>query len=749
MNSRRFRIPAWRSATCSILAALFIVPCAHSASIPDRGATPASVSIPDGAGGAYLTWAELGDNPNEHDIFLTRVDGNGSPVWSPVSMQVCAAAGEQGGPSLASDGSGGVLVAWADYRDVNEPDIYVQRVNASGVPQWTTDGVVVTPPGSMQYGQVIASDGAGGAVVGWYDYRNGDADVYAQRLDGSGALLWTSGGVPVCALTGSVTAIAMTPTELGGTIFTWEDPRGGPIRLYAQRLSPSGSPRWTVNGVLVAGLPGPQVEPSIAPDGEGGAVIAWTHGLPPDLRAQRIDSTGTALWGSGGLLVCNAPAQQKEPAIVSDGAGGAVVAWTDWRNSEYSVYVQRVSAGGSALWTSNGIQVANNTVAAPHAVSDGTGGAYLAWTDMRADYGGDVYVQRVDGTGALRWSSGTQAVGAAAGGQYVRALTGDGAGGVIALWMDFRMGDNDYYGQRVDSTGVTHWSADGAPVAIVPGGQHSALLTADGSGGVFVGFYEKLGTQYFQRARRFEANGIATWPTAPVSLQSHVKRPMICVSDGAGGVIYAWHDQPAANDVITVQRIAGNGAPLWGPNGVAICASPESKDALALGSDGAGGAIVAWTMNSDPGPARHVIAQRVDANGSRQWGPCGITLALATGDQYEPAIVSDGLGGAIAVWTDYRSGSARCFGQHVDAGGASQWPTDGLPALTSEFAFGNLRAAPDGAGGIVLAWTDERNATTNVGAQRMGPDGALRWGDDGVVVTADSYGRAPARSSSG
>ena len=61
-------------------------------------------------------------------------------------------------------------------------DIYAQRVNAAGSPQWTADGVALCTAANDQRDPTIVSDGAGGAIVTWDDRRNGGYDIYAQHV---------------------------------------------------------------------------------------------------------------------------------------------------------------------------------------------------------------------------------------------------------------------------------------------------------------------------------------------------------------------------------------------------------------------------------------------------------------------------------------------------------------------------------------------------------------------------------------
>ena len=69
-----------------------------------------------------------------------------------VNVPLCTAAGDQllctgiGSQytGIVSDGAGGAIVTWEDYRSTTTgPKIYAQRVSAAGVPLWTADGVAL------------------------------------------------------------------------------------------------------------------------------------------------------------------------------------------------------------------------------------------------------------------------------------------------------------------------------------------------------------------------------------------------------------------------------------------------------------------------------------------------------------------------------------------------------------------------------------------------------------------------------
>jgi hypothetical protein len=66
-------------------------------------------------------------------------------------------------------------------------------VFGAGAPQWTANGVALRNiAGSDAYYPTITSGGAGGAIVTWYDGRSGAFDIYAQRVNAGGAPQWTA-----------------------------------------------------------------------------------------------------------------------------------------------------------------------------------------------------------------------------------------------------------------------------------------------------------------------------------------------------------------------------------------------------------------------------------------------------------------------------------------------------------------------------------------------------------------------------
>ncbi len=416
-------------------------------------------------------------------------------AWVEDGVPICTATAEQAGPQIVSDGAGGAIITWYDKRSGNY-DIYAQRIDASGAVQWTADGVpICTATATSHVGPQITSDGAGGAVITWHNFIPGtdSADIYAQRVDASGAVQWTADGVPICTATDLQLWPKITSDGASGAIITWVDKRSGGWHVYAQRVDASGAVQWTADGVSICPGTAQQFEPRIVSDGAGGAIIAWDDtrsGTNTDIYAQRVNASGTVQWAANGIAVSTASRDQLHMELVSDGASGAIFAWDDKRGGDFEIdiYVQRVDASGAVQWAANGLPIctATRNQQHPDIVSDGAGGGIITWQDLRNGATTDVYAQRVDASGSAQWMGDGVAICTAALDQDDLKISTDSAAGAIITWHDDRsatVGDGDIYAQRVDASGAVRWTADGVPICTAPGDQSRDQITSDGAGG--------------------------------------------------------------------------------------------------------------------------------------------------------------------------------------------------------------------------------------------------------------------------
>lgn len=462
---------------------------------------------------------------------------------------------------------------------------------------------VCTAAADQEFAQVVA-DGAGGVIVTWFDYRGGiAADIYAQRISSSGSPLWTADGVPVCATSGDQTYPVIASDGAGGAYIAWNDLRSG-LKVYGQHLAADGSPQWV------------------------------TDGIP----------------------LCSNPAAQQNPSVIGDGAGGVLVTWLDTRNGSYAVCAQRLAANGSPQWPADGVVLCDTsgTRYEPRLISDGSGGAIVTWYDQRAGVGymfDDIYARRVSGAGVPQWAVQGVPLCTATGSQQSPVLVSDGLGGAIVTWFDGRAVDYDIYAQRISAAGITQWPADGVALCTAVGEQAYPSLTSDGIGGAIVAWRDyRSGGEYDTYAQHISQAGAPQWANDGVVVCDAINDqydPAI-TSDGNGGAIVAWPDNRSGTLDIYAQRLSGTGVPQWAANGVALCTAANMQNVTAMVADGAGGAIVAW-QDKRGGSSLDIYAQRVQAGGLLGGNVTSVPAAASVAFGLSSIVPNPTFGGTLHV----------------------------------------------------------------------------------------------------
>jgi len=416
-------------------------------------------TVSDGNGGIVMAWD---DNRNsattQDDIYAQRLNKSGIRKWTLYGTSICNSAGVQKNSSIVDADNGSAIIVWEDNRNGNY-DIYAQKIDSSGNILWATNGVAVCNKTTTQKSPKIVGDNAGGAIIVWEDSLNFYWDIYAQRISSNGTLLWSSGGVSICSASNTQANPRVDEDGLGGAIFTWQDKRNNTdYDIYAQRINSSGVVQWATNGVVICNSINTQSNPRIEPDGSNGALIGWMdkrNGLDNNIYIQRINSSGIVQWTTNGVSVCSATNNQSALDMKYIGTSGIVLSWKDDRASANAIYSQLVSLSGVPQLTSNGIQLSNSLKSlSPNVISDGNGGAIVAWQDSTI-LGWDIVSQKIDSNGNIVWNSGGKIVSSANDDQqYVSQVT-DGNGGAIYAWEDRRNGsDNDIYAHHLYDNGT-------------------------------------------------------------------------------------------------------------------------------------------------------------------------------------------------------------------------------------------------------------------------------------------------------
>ena len=350
--------------------------------------------VPDGSGGAYVAWVD--SRLGAPDIYLTRltISGTTATVWPEGGFPVCSAPLSQYNLDACSDGAGGVLLAWQDFRSGHASQVCAARIGAdhASAAGWTDGGVAVASGAADQYSPHVVSDGTGGAFVIWQSREASGLGARMQHLSGAGSLAqgWPASGAPILPGQEGVAGLSLSRESTGQLQILWRSAAGGNVAIKSALLDPSSAP----------------------------------------------DSA----WAAGAVTLTSGAIEISEPRLARLADGTLLVSWAEWRGGLGILKAQMLSATGGIApnWPAAGLTIADSVAVSTPAILSVSGGAILAWEDLRAGTGPDIYAARVTAASTLDtgWESGGVPLCTAAGVQYAPALSADGNGGAIAVWSD-------------------------------------------------------------------------------------------------------------------------------------------------------------------------------------------------------------------------------------------------------------------------------------------------------------------------
>jgi hypothetical protein len=722
--------------------------------------------MPDGAGGTIIAWL---DNESPSNIYIQRLDPDGNIMWYPGGVQITGASFYEGTSTyptrieMATDCRNGVIIAWPDSRNA-DIDIFAQWIDSDGHLRWDEGGEdVCTETGNQRWPDIVSNDDRGALVV-WLDDRNGNEDIYTQLLDRYGRKDLEPEGREVRTLAGSDAGIPSLVNEGDGYArVVYHDNRDGAsdINIYSNTIYlPSGSVT-PVDGSLLCDSSGNQTDPKTVPDGLGGSIIAWRDG--GYVFGQRMNSGRKWSIGRSGISVCPVESVGSDPRrqwqMIPTGDGGAIFActepfWDPWK----TILVRKIYPDGNTAWASPTLMTTYLSDY-PSIAPDGVGGAIITWRNCHWT-DGDIEAQRVDSLGVEQWGEYGIEICAASYTDLDPQISPDGSGGAVISWYSEPdvPSSKPYtaHAQKVDGSGATQWTTCGLDLNTPDGDQNECAIANRNSGSFIVWEDDRNGGDSDIYIQSLDETGNPSTGSGSVPYRWKPGGIPVCLSPGTqrspriisstAGVIISWADYET--DSTRVQRYSGGGYRVWDDEGIAVF---ERRTDMRLLGDGHHGAIVVSHHAS-------IMAQKIDDDGVKQWGPDGIAVTPAINlHGSSTAAVEDGSGGFFLAWTDNISGiDSDVYAQHVDMNGALLWGPGGVEVCMMPHSQGNMEIVPDGSGGVIITWMDDRDEqyTWEIYAQRLDASGTPMWTIDGIplnegfgysrnqAVVADGFGGA-------
>jgi hypothetical protein len=308
---------------------------------------------------------------------------------------------------------GGCYISWFDDNPKGHPpfgyDVYMQRLDASGVAQWVAGGIRFADLGmssTQDYGLDV--DASGNALLTFLDDRNRHGiSVTIMMVDPTGAQLWGNGGIMVGKGTQFLGNPKITATSDGFAVAGWINGNN----LTLQRMDAAGNRQWGPAGITITAPAGLTYSMADLHAGDNGSVIvsfvsAAGFSGPKYLLADKLSSTGAVVWAAtvfdGGSLQFG-----NFPPFVTDGSGGAVFGW--YEVSPLQSRAQHILADGSEAFPHNGTpgstNTADNQVNPSVSYDPATGFTYLFWDEQLPGplTNEGISAQKFNATGVVQW----------------------------------------------------------------------------------------------------------------------------------------------------------------------------------------------------------------------------------------------------------------------------------------------------------------------------------------------------------
>src|SRR5262249_52380887 len=146
-----------------------------------------------------------------------------APGWAVNGVDVCTAPLGQGDPKPIPDGAGGAIVTWLDARDGVNAHPFAQHVLARGTvdPAWPVPGRAISLSSGFAFSSSIVSDGRAGAIVAWEE----DSFIHAHHVLANGLLdaAFPFNGRVVRPVATSQHHPDLVATGDGNAIVTWDE----------------------------------------------------------------------------------------------------------------------------------------------------------------------------------------------------------------------------------------------------------------------------------------------------------------------------------------------------------------------------------------------------------------------------------------------------------------------------------------------------------------------------------------------
>lgn len=333
-------------------------------------------------------------------VTATRVSPAGQPLWGKKGVQVGRGPDFLGNPKIAATSDGYEVVGWIDNNDLK-----FQKLGRAGNKLWGADGITIAAPAGLTYSLADLHVGDNGSVVAsWVSAAgfSGPKHLIANKIGPDGSLLWGANHVTV--FDGGSLQFGNFPAFVtdgaGGAVFGWY--QVSPLQSLAQHILADGSEAFPHNGVPGSTNTGhDQVNPSVSYDpATGSTYLFWDEILEGPLTnegisGQKFDPAGVVQWGDFGLVVQPFTSSAVINVTSVFTVAGPLVVWSSEPTfGQDSIYGAKIDPNANIICPPFYVSSILSSKSRLDTRLSTNGVAFSVWSDARTD-GGDIYGQDI------------------------------------------------------------------------------------------------------------------------------------------------------------------------------------------------------------------------------------------------------------------------------------------------------------------------------------------------------------------
>ena len=468
---------------------------------------------------------------------------------------------------------------------------------------------------------------------------------------------------------------------------------------------------WQENGIPIRQGVHIEWQRTLCPGEPGNMIFVWsdTRYGSRNIFAQKVDSTGSLLWGTGGAAVTNLPGRQEDPVAITDGDGGAFIAWVDYRfDEEGDIFIQHINNQGNIMMDNNGEALAR--IDGKHLTinmcTDSLGGVFVTWQDKRNFLDDDIYGTHVSSSYEIIAPSSGVSIIQMNGNQGAKSLEYAGNNEATIIWSDTRSGSgNDIYCQKINMNMEKIFAEEGLEVSATSDLETTPRTTYMKNDTSFIIW--QAGTEnteiYFNL---LTSDGLVyTEPAQLCNYNSSKASPRV-KRNQLGQVFVQWTDyrnNPTEGSHF-YQKISTGGNISWDENGIQLDSEGDDRHAR-FSAGGNGELFIYWERGTFPNV--DIMYQAIQSEGSLLLDSAQF-VSNASGYQSMPNTITDNSNGSFVIFADESNGSIDLKVQRMNSDLIS-FESNGLIAMNGldgdiEYPIANYMNE-----NVVMNWIDARN----------------------------------------